>query len=44
MSYEQLLELSDKLGHVSKGFSEEDIKLIPSKRVNPMDQEKTKQK
>ncbi len=33
MTYEQLLELSEKLGHVNKGFTEEEIKKIPTKRI-----------
>ena len=33
MTYEQLLELSEKLGHVKKGFSEEEINKIPTKRI-----------
>jgi hypothetical protein len=33
MTYEQLLELSEKLGHVNKGFSEDEIKKIPTKRI-----------
>jgi len=37
MSYEQLLELSDKLGHVSKGFSQEEINRIPYQRVSALD-------
>jgi len=44
MSYEQLLELSDKLGTVSKGFTEDEIKMIPSTRINIMDKTKTHQK
>ena len=33
MTYEQLLELSEKLGHVNKGFSEEEINKIPTKLI-----------
>ncbi len=38
MTYEQLLELSEKLGHVSKGFTEEEIHRIPIKRINIISQ------
>jgi E3 ubiquitin-protein ligase RNF38/44 len=34
MSYEELLALSEKLGPVAKGFSKEEIEVIPSIRVN----------
>lgn len=44
MSYEQLLELQEKLGQVSKGFTEEEIKMIPFKKVTAMDSSKILQK
>jgi hypothetical protein len=31
MTYEQLLELGDRVGKVSKGFTKEQISKIPSK-------------
>jgi hypothetical protein len=33
MSYEELLDLSEKLGYVAKGFSKHEISLIPSLRI-----------
>ena len=33
MTYEQLLELSEKLGSVSKGFTAEEINSIPSTQI-----------
>ena len=33
MSYEELMELGDKMGSVSKGFTEAEIKKIPKKRL-----------
>ncbi|CAD8069433.1 unnamed protein product [Paramecium sonneborni] len=34
MTYEELLELQEKIGHVSKGLSKEEIKKIPKRKVN----------
>ena len=33
MTYEQMLALGEKLGSVAKGFTPEEIKLIPTVRV-----------
>ena len=33
MTYEDLVALGEKLGTVDKGFSPEEIKLIPTKRI-----------
>jgi hypothetical protein len=35
MTYEQLLELGDKMGTVSKGLTKEQIAKIPSKLWRP---------
>ena len=35
MSYEQLLELGDRMGSVSKGLTKEQINLIPYKLWRP---------
>jgi len=35
MTYEQLLELGDRLGSVSKGLTKEQISKIPSKLWRP---------
>ncbi len=32
MSYEEMLELGDKLGKVQKGFTEHEIKSIPARK------------
>ena len=34
MSYEELLELGEKLGKVNKGLKEEEVELIPKRMVN----------
>lgn len=39
MSYEELLELSEKLGTVNKGFRQEEINMIPTVRVYCVDDE-----
>jgi hypothetical protein len=44
MTYEQLLELSEKLGSVNKGFSKEDILLIPYVRVSALETVKITQR
>ncbi|CAD8151332.1 unnamed protein product [Paramecium pentaurelia] len=34
MTYEQILELQDQIGHVSKGLTKQEIKKIPKRQVN----------
>ncbi|CAD8148001.1 unnamed protein product [Paramecium octaurelia] len=34
MTYEQLLELQEQVGHVSKGLTKQEIKKIPKRQVN----------
>lgn len=36
MTYEELLALSDQLGHVSKGFSSAEIELIPISKIKDL--------
>ena len=40
MSYEELLELQEKLGHVAKGFRKEQIAQIATKKVLRLDDDK----
>lgn len=44
MSYEQLLELSDKLGKVKKGFTKEEIETIPTLKVYSVNDENGNQR
>ena len=34
MTYEELLELGNKLGVVAKGFKNEEIQMIPKRKLN----------
>ena len=39
MTYEQLLELGEKMGRVEKGFNEEEIELLPQVMIKEVRQE-----